>query len=167
MLAPVAALGSTSSRKSAVSGGGLSKSAISDLRNRLGAAPNEHMMVVPTEIAGNKMIRATHLKHVQLGQLDKRLVGVVAIAPQLVLVGAMEKTRTAAILGGVPEPIASEDEVKAFVATLLETNRISFEEKTARYGIPGKKKDIRRRMPTHVVHKEGNAKVLRRVRFAC
>ena len=63
--------------------------------------------------------------YVPLGQLDKRLEGVVAVAPQPVLVGAVDKSRAGAILGGVPEPIASEDEVKAFVTTLLETDRIA------------------------------------------
>jgi len=166
MLAPVAALGGTTTRTQAVSRTGLSKAAIMDLRKRLGAAPSEKVKVVAQEIGGQKVVRATHLKHVPLGQLDKRLEGVVAVAPQPVLVGAVDKSRAGAILGGVPEPVASEDEVKAFVTTLLETDRIAFDSKAARYGIAGKKRDARMRLPTHVIHKEGKEKVLRRVRFA-
>ena len=80
MLAPVAALGGTTTRTQAVSRTGLSKAAIMDLRKRLGAAPSEKVKVVAQEIGGQKVVRATHLKHVPLGQLDKRLEGVVAVA---------------------------------------------------------------------------------------
>lgn len=167
MLAPVAAVGGPTAGRSAVSRGELSQAVKKDLRKRLGAAPNEAMMVARHEIAGEKMIQATHVMQVPLGQLDKRLQGVFALAPQPVLVGVMERQGAAAILGGVPDPATSEDEVKTFVATLLEANRIAFDQKD-REGMKSKKRgDVRLRLPTHEIRQEGAKKVLRRMRFAC
>lgn len=160
MLAPVAALEGTVGRR-----GALSRSAVQDLRTRLGAAPAERMLVQQREIGGLTVVCATHLKHVPLGGLDRRLRGVVAVAPRPVLVRSVG--RTAALLGGVPEATISDDEVKAFVETLLTSDRIAFD-RSARSGIKSAaRKDTRLRLPTHVVDRVGATKVLRRVRFAC
>lgn len=160
MLAPVAALGGKVGKR-----GALSRSAVQDLRTRLGAAPAERMLVEQREIGGLTVVCATHLKQVPLGGLDRRLRGVVAVAPQPVLVRSVD--RTAALLGGMPEATTSDDEVKAFVETLLTSDRIAFD-RPARSGIKsGARQDVRLRLPTHAVHKVGATKVLRRVRFAC
>jgi hypothetical protein len=163
MLAPVAALAGTTSARGA---GSLSRSAIQDLRARLRATPAERLFVQVHEIGGRRVVRAVHLRHVALGPLDRRLRGVVAIATQPVLLETMGKT--AAILGGLPESTASDDEVQTFVSTLLTADRIAFESTAARYGIKSSfRKDRRLRLPTHAVHKAGSTKLLRRVRFAC
>jgi hypothetical protein len=160
MLAPVAALGGEVGRR-----GALSRSAVQDLRARLGAKPAERMLVEPREIGGLTVVCATHLKHVSLGGLDRRLKGVVAVAPRPVLLRPVD--RTVALLGGVPEATTSDDEVKAFVETLIASDRIAFD-RAARSGIKSAvKQDVRLRLPTHAVHKVGATKVLRRVRFAC
>lgn len=160
MLAPVAALEGTVGRR-----GALSRSAVQDLRRRFGAAAAERMLVEQREIGGLTVVCATHLKQVPLGGLDRRLRGVVAVAPRPVLVRSVD--RTAALLGGMPEATTSDDEVKAFVETLLASDRIAFD-RPARSGIKsGSKQDVRLRLPTHAVHKVGATKVLRRVRFAC
>lgn len=160
MLAPVAALGGKVTRRVA-----LSRAAVQDLRARLGAAPAERMLVEPREIGGQRVVCATHLRHVPLGGLDRRLRGVVAVAPRPVLVRSVD--RTVALLGGVPESTTSEDEVKAFVETLLASDRIAFDRST-RAGIKSTvRKDVRLRLPTHAVHEVGTVKMLRRVRFAC
>ena len=164
MLAPVAALAAKPLKKSALASGALPHAAVRDLRTRLGVLPGEQLMIAAHDIGGERVVRATALRRVALGGLDKRLAGVFAIAPQPVLVGAV--ANATAILGGVPEPGGAEDEVNAFVATLLEANRIAFD-REARKGIKGKRGDNRMRLPTHVIHQEGKAKVLRRVRFAC
>src|SRR5512146_1972083 len=144
MLAPVAALGGKVGKR-----GALSRSAVQDLRTRLGAAPAARRLVEQREIGG----------------LDRRLRGVVAVAPRPVLVRSVD--RTAALLGGMPEATTSDDEVKAFVETLLTSDRIAFD-RPARSGIKsGARQDVRLRLPTHAVHKVGATKVLRRVRFAC
>jgi hypothetical protein len=160
MLAPVAALEGTVGRR-----GALSRSAVQDLRTRLGAASAERMLVEQREIGGLTVVCATHLKQVPLGGLDRRLRGVVAIAPRPVLVRSVD--RTVALLGGLPEATTSDDEVKAFVETLLTSGRIAFD-RSARSGIKsGAKQDVRLRLPTHAVHTVGATRVLRRVRFAC
>ena len=162
MLAPVAALSGTVQGR----GTGLSRSAVQDLRLRLRAAPAERLVVLAHVIGGRRVVRVTHLRHVALGPLDRRLKGVVALASQAVLVETVGKT--AAILGGLPEAVAGDDDVKTYVATLLEADRIAFAGTEARDGIKSSlAKDRRMRLPTHVVHKEGATKVLRRVRFAC
>jgi hypothetical protein len=160
MLAPVAALGGTVGKR-----GALSRSAVEDLRTRLGATPGERMLVEQREIGGQTVVCATHLKHVPLGALDRRLRGVVAVAPRPVLVRSVD--RTVALLGGMPEATTSDDEVKAFVETLLTSDRIAFDRR-ARSGIKSAaRQDVRLRLPTHAVHTVGATKVLRRVRFAC
>jgi len=124
------------------------------------------MLVRPREIGGMTVVCATHLKHVRLGGLDRRLKGVVAFAPRAVLVKTVD--RTVALLGGLPEATTSDDEVRAYVETLLAADRIAFLPGETRYGIKSAtKKDTRLRLPTHAVHTAGATKVLRRVRFAC
>jgi hypothetical protein len=166
MLAPVSALAGRVQARAAAGRGMLSGLAVQDLRKRLHAAPTERLLLQAQDIGGRRVVRATHLRHVSLGQLDKRLKGVVAAAPQPVLVEAVDNT--AAILGGLPEPTASDDEVRTFVETLLASDRIAFAGTSARYGIKAAaKKDTRLRLPTHAVHKVGSTKLLQRVRFAC
>lgn len=162
VLAPVAAL----SGKAILSRGALNRTAVADLRQRLNATPDERVLVSSHDIAGERVVRATHFRHVSLGKLDKRLRGVAALTSQRVLVGVVN--RTAAILGGLPEATSGDDEVRTFVETLLAADRIAFEATSARYGIKSStRKDIRMRLPTHAVHRVGGTKLLRRIRFAC
>jgi hypothetical protein len=162
LLAPLAALGG----KISTARGTLTRAAVADLRQRLGATSDERVLVSAHDIGGVRVVRATHQRHVALGKLDNRLKGVVAMVSQRVLVGAVNKT--AAILGGFPESTAGDDEVHTFVATLLAADRIAFAGTSARYGIKSSaRKDIRLRLPTHAVHRVGGMKLLRRVRFAC
>ena len=112
------------------------------------------------------MVRATHLREVPLGQIDNKLKGVVAIVPEPVLVGAV--SRTAAILGDLPESTASTDEVTTFVQSLLASNRIAFDRGEVRKGIKSATAgDNRTRLPTHAIRESGGKKVLERVRYAC
>ena len=162
VLAPSAALGG----KVSTARGTLTRAAVTDLRQRLGATAAERMVVTAHDIAGVRVVRATHQRHVALGKLDSRLKGVFAVASQRVLIGI--NNRTAAILGGLPESTAGDDEVHAFVQTLLAADRIAFLGTSARYGIKSASRtDIRLRLPTHAVQRVGGTKVLRRVRFAC
>jgi hypothetical protein len=90
----------------------------------------------------------------------------VAIVPEVVLVGSA--SRTAAILGELPESTASTDEVTTFVETLLATDRIAFDRESVRTGIRSALAgDDRMRLPTHAVREAGGKKTLKRVRFAC
>jgi hypothetical protein len=111
-------------------------------------------------------VRATHLREIPLGRLDNKLRGVVAVVPESVLVGAV--SRTPAILGEMPEPTTSSDEVAIFVQTLLASNRIAFQRDAVRKGIKSATAgDDRKRLPTHAIREVGGRKVLERVRFAC
>ncbi len=166
MLAPVSAL----SGKPPILGRGsrrpLAPAAMADIRRRLGAGPRAHMTVRQSSIAGRSLVQATHLREVSLGHMDSKLKGVVAMAPEQVLVGS--EHRTGAILGALPEPTASTDEVTAFVQTLLASNRIAFEGKAVSQGIKSATaSDERKRLPTHAIRREDGKKVLQRVRFSC
>jgi hypothetical protein len=108
---------------------------------------------------GTAVTETIHRREVPLGQIDKRLKGVVAYATEPVLVGA--SGMRAAVLGALPEPTATEDEVSAFVEALLENNRIELPTKGA---VAAAK---RPQAATHAVRTKGGKKVLTRLRFVC
>jgi len=163
LLAPNASLAGTAP-KLAAKAAALSAATHNDLKRRLGLAPSARLIVQPIRIAGQVLAQACCLREINLGSLGKQLAGVVALAPERVLVGAVAKS--AAILSGVPDPYATEDEVHTFVATLMKTNNIAFggEKRSARSHAAGARRD---RKQTHTVVSERGRKVLRRVRFAC
>ena len=163
MLAPVAAL---TGRPSAGSRGLVTPAALADLRRRIGADPRATMTIRRATICGRPLLRVTHHRAVPLAALDPRLRGVTAVAPESTLIGSHD--RTAAILGGLPEPTASATEVTAFVRALLAADRIAFEATHVRSGIPSRRrKDERKRLPTHAIRSIKGRRVLERVRFAC
>jgi hypothetical protein len=92
--------------------------------------------------------------------VDPRLRGVVATAAEHALVGT-SGTR-AAVLGALPQPSVTTDEVHAFVRTLLDTGNIQIgrERASAAAVTPVGR-------PTHVVRTRGNRRTLTRVRFVC
>ena len=163
LLAPNASLAGAAPRLAAKSAA-LSTATHNDLKRRLGIAPGARLLVQPIRIAGQALALASCLREVDLGSLSKQLAGVVALAPERVLVGAVAKC--AAILSGMPDPYATEDEVHTFVATLMKTNNIAFgaEKRSATGPAAGGRRD---RKPTHSVVSERGRKVLRRARFAC
>lgn len=159
MLAPRAALAGAAPK-----GATLSTATLNDLKRRLGVAPKARLLVQSQEIAGERLTQASHRREVPLGGLSKQLSGVVALAEEHVLVGAVAKS--AAMISNLPDPTATRDEVFAFVSTLLDTHNIAFDS--------GKRGAVRAatatrpdRLPTHTVVAERGRKVLRRVRFAC
>jgi hypothetical protein len=93
-----------------------------------------------------------HQRFVKLGSIDKRLRGVEASATESVLVGAGPASPE--ILGALPEPAATADEVTAFVEGLLENGRIQLEAKASAAF-----------RPTHAIRQRWGRKVLTRVRF--
>jgi hypothetical protein len=166
MLAPTAALPGAAPVFRRGARPRVASAVLSDLRERLAAEPGARMLVRATAIAGRQVVKATHLREVSLGDIDSKLKGVVAVVPEPVLVGSASPT--AAILGELPESTATIHEVKSFVQTLLETNRIAFDRQSVRTGIKGATAgDTRLRLPTHTVREVGKQKRLQRVRFAC
>jgi hypothetical protein len=104
--------------------------------------------------------QAVNQRTVDLGAVDNRLKGVVAYALETALVGA--SGGRAAILGALPEQSQTEDEVSAFVETLLRCNRIRVDKKFgAMAAAPNPQ------AATHAVRTEVGKKVLVRLRFMC
>ena len=65
----------------------------------------------------------------------------------------------------LPERNRTEDEVNAFVQTLLSHGRIAMDGKKPKSAMAGKAKTPF--IPTHVIRSKGGKKVLERVRFVC
>jgi hypothetical protein len=114
---------------------------------------------------------ACHERRVPLAGLSERLADVVAIGVEPTLVGA--ENRRAAVLGALPDPQATEDEVRAFVRGLVARNQIAYDEQARRAAA---KRATRRGRgavvgtggaPTHSVVVEDGQPVLKRVRYAC
>jgi len=159
ILAPTMALAGAPPTKR----GDLAPSTKQDLHRRLGLAKGAKLTVTGGELFGTPVATAVHTREVPLSPVDKRLKGVVALAPEPVIVGASGKR--AVVLGVLPHPADTEDEVQAFVRTLIEHDRIDF----------GKAKKTRSASrdittdgtKTHAIIIVGGKKVLKRLRFLC
>jgi hypothetical protein len=146
---------------------------LSDLRERMRTPKNARFTVRPLGMLGAGIAEAVHRREVQLGQFHKQLRGVVAYAAEPVLVGA--SGHRAALLGALPEPNRTEDEVAAFVETLVKHHRIAFGGKPAKAAARGRRRGAAAApastgVPTpytHVIKSVGGKKVLTRVRFLC
>jgi hypothetical protein len=137
----------------------LAAATVKDIKERLHATS---LAVVPHSMFGSKLAAAIHHRDITLGTLDKRLKGVVAIASETVLVGA--SGARAAVMGAMPEVNQSEDEVRAFVETLLTHDKIDWD------GTKNKPRRKDKDLPygvTHVVRSKGGKKILTRVRYFC
>jgi hypothetical protein len=165
MLAPRAALAGRAPDATAASV--LSSATRKDLSERLGAQPGSRMAVHTLELGGEQLAKAVSYRAVPLDGLSRSLEGVVAMAPEPVLVGTMG--RRAALFSALPEPATTTDEVRAYVRTLLDANRIE---------LPGIRPERQRRahaaaavgvseLPTHAVRTTGTRKTLVRLRFLC
>jgi hypothetical protein len=164
MLAPIAALAGPAPdiKAAAVS---LATSVKKDLLGRIGAAGGK-VVTKALRIGGEAVAEVLHHRQVPLDRLDKRLKGVVALATEAVLVG--DSGGRAAILGVLPEPSSSADEVEAFVRSLVKKGAIAFDgvSKGKPKGlVAGTKRSIN--PVTHTIKTVGGKKVLTRFRYAC
>jgi hypothetical protein len=135
-----------------------------DLLARLGSPPRASLTVAPTTVFGEQMLQVTHQRAVDLGPVDRRLRGVTAIAPEPVLLGASGPR--AAVIGHLPEPIATQTEVHAFVRSLLAHDRIAFtlgDGAHSRRQANGKPRGL----PTHAIRVVRGKKTLERIGFSC
>jgi hypothetical protein len=159
MMAPTMALAGAAPK-----GAKLGTAAREDLRRRLGSVRGAKLDLSAIDFFGVKAVNAVQTRGVQLGSVDPKLKGVVAMAHEPVIVGA--SGNRAAVMGAVPNAAETESEVKAFVESLVAHRRIG-------YGGKGKGKKAaaaKRKFPehvTHVVKSVGGRKVLQRVRFLC
>jgi len=167
MLAPSAALALGAPRVGAPGrAAAVAPGVVRELRRRIDAPAGSRMAVQSHAVAGQPMAKVVHQREVSLAGLDPRLKGVVAVAREPVLVGG--ERRHAAVLGVLPEPHTTTDEVRTYVATLIERDRVAFTEEAVRKGLGSSSRgDRRQRLPTHVVRQRRGRKVLVRVRFAC
>jgi len=99
---------------------------------------------------------------VPLATLDKRLAGVVALADETMFVGSSGKS--AVLMGALPEEYTTQDEVRSFVTSLLEHERISFE--SAKKGAVAAS-ETTAITTTHAIRVRQGKKVLVRLRFFC
>jgi hypothetical protein len=167
MLAPSAALAGRAPKIGAPGRAAVvPPSVLKDLRRRIGAPAGSRMTASSRQVAGQPVAHVVHYRRIPLAGLDSRLKGVVAVAREPVLMGGAQSR--AAVLGALPEPHTSTDEVHAYVTTLLATKRIAFDADHARKGLGGRTKtDRRERLASYAVRSQGGEKVLTRLRFAC
>jgi hypothetical protein len=167
MLAPSAALAGPAPRIGAPGkAAAVPASVLQDLRRRIAAPGGSTVTTSSQRVAGQPVAQVVHHRRIPLGVLDARLRGVVAVAREPVLMGATQSR--AAVLGALPEPHTSADEVHTYVSTLLGSSRIAFDTDRARKGLGGvRKTDKRERPAMFAVRSRGHEKVLTRLRFAC
>ena len=107
--------------------------------------------------------KAVHHRGVALAGVDKRLKNVIAQAVETVLVGS--SAARAVVLGQLPDPSTTIDEVNHFVGTLLEHGAVLV--------AAGKKAAMRKAtddgpfLPTHGLQARAGKTVLKRIRFTC
>lgn len=161
MLAPSMALAGGAPKRAS-----LTAATRRDLMERLGAGRRPKLSVRATNVFGTPAVEAVHAREVPLGDIDKRLRGVVAIAHEPVLIGS--SGGRASVMGAMPHGIDTEAEVRSFVNSLLAHGRIEL-------GKPGKPKRAKGIVAgagriggtTHRIKTVGGKKVLQRFRFLC
>jgi hypothetical protein len=136
-------------------------STLADLRERIGAKKGARFAVRALSMLGDGVVEAVHRREVSLGSIHRSLRGVIAYAAEPILVGS--SGGRAAVLGSLPEQTRTEDEVGAFVETLLAHGRIALA------GLKEAAADIANStdVPTHVIRTISGKKVLTRTRFLC
>ncbi len=155
MLAPTASLAGPSPATKGTAP--LAPSTRRDLKERLEVPSKVHMRMRRKKIAGRAVVEAMHTRDVPLGGLSPRLRGVVAKAPETVLVGG--SGGRAAILGRSPEATATTDEVMTYVESLLKHDRIAFGDKAER--------KTAYTWFSHAIRSQQGTRVLVRERFSC
>ncbi len=132
-----------------------------ELMRRLGVGSASDVSVRQRWFGGQKICELVHCRPVALGGLHPLLKGVLAFAPETVLLG--EARRSTVVLGPLPDALGTVREVEDHVRTLLERGAIALSRRPA-------VELLTRQLPpsvTHVISAVGGRKVLQRVRFAC
>ena len=159
--------------KSAVGTGraALTRATMDDLRSRLNLPAGASLRLRSFDLGGRSVTEACHERPVALSGLSERLEGVVAIGVEPTLVGAQD--RRAAVLGALPDPQMTDDEVRAYVRGLVARNAIAYDEQSRKAAARRTTKRGRGAVsspnaaPTHAVVQEGGQPTLKRVRYAC
>jgi hypothetical protein len=142
-----------------------------DLASRLGVPSGAAWSVEALDVSGRRFTRAVHTRQVPLGGVDRRLRGVTIATPVPVIIG--ESGGRAAVMGEIPEPVSTEREVHAFVASLVEHRQIEFPDgRPVRRGARPAAEAVRRTTEpvsreTHRIVGAGPSRRLVRRRFHC
>jgi hypothetical protein len=144
---------------------------LDDLRARLQLPADASLRLRSFDLGGRVVTEACHERAVPLAGLSERLQGVVAIGAEPTLVGA--ENRRAAVLGALPDPQMTQDEVRAFVRGLVARDQIAYDAAMRKAAARHRTRRGRgavtspQAAPTHAVVQEDGLTVLRRVRYAC
>ena len=116
--------------------------------------------MTPAELGGRRFACVLHRRRISLTPVHPRLRGVGIVATIPVLVG--ESGGRPAVMGELPDAIATEREVHAFVDSLLKNGQVAFGGDTV---------TTRRDQPlsrvTHRIASVSGQRTLQRVRFHC
>ncbi len=134
----------------------LASSTRSDIVRRLGAVARERLSITPLRLGDTPIAAVSRTRFVSLDDVDPRLAGVVAPAVESVLVGA--SGNRAAFLGRMPDVSADNEEVKGFVASLVEHDALQLD---------GGESTEPAHRPTHGIRTRAGRRVLSRLRYAC
>lgn len=145
----------------------LAQDAVDALRSVLSVGSDAAVFLRSVDLALAPVVEATVRRAVDLTGLSERLEGVVAFTPQTALVGEVEGS--AAVLGAVDAVAIVSNEVRTYVATLLERGAIAFDDdrEGASSGGGGAGYLSGGRTVSHVVVREGGQAVLERRAFVC
>lgn len=154
----------------------LSPATMKDIRQRIGASEGAKFSVTPITLGAERAVEVVHQRVVPLSGLSKELKGVVAIAPETLVVD--RSGHAAAAFSAMPDESTTTDEVTKFVETLLAHGQIDFSgEKTVKpksslalgaVEVVGKATPHKlTSLPTHRIVTKGGKKILVRIRFIC
>jgi hypothetical protein len=156
LLAPAAVL--EGAAPSVGAGAALKPATRRDLARRLRTSAGDRLAVAPAELGGRRFACVLHRRRISLAPVHRRLRGVSVVATVPVLVG--ESGGRAAVMGELPEAIATEREVHAFVDSLLKNGQLALDG-----GAASSSRDRRPSRVTHRIASVGGRRTLQRVRF--
>jgi hypothetical protein len=147
-----------------------------EIKKQLDAGPGQRVSRAPLAAAGPNAQKVVVHREVPLTGLSERLAGVVAMAPQPVVVS--RQGRATMVRSAIPAADVTDEESRFYVATLLHRGSIAFDDggpppaaavrrgraRSARAAAPRAASPSRDTI-THAVRKQGNKRVLVRVRF--
>jgi len=160
--APKAALKGAAPKRLSATTLSLSKATMQDLRARFGAVRPSSVESRTIRLGTDVVGAVVHRRPVQLDSFGARFKGVVAIGHEATMVGA--SNRRAALVSTFPDPSITNDEVHAYVQTLLANNRIQANGAAMKSAAT---KAAHAPLGTHRIVKQGDSAVLERVRFSC
>jgi hypothetical protein len=159
----------------------LAKATLDDLKSRLGLSPRTAFRMRSYDLGGKRINEAIHDRAVPLKGLSPKLARVSAVGVEPSMIG--EANRHAAVLGALPDPQSTTDEVRSFVASLVRQGAIAYDGKDkgksagTRMGKGGAKDEKRAGgrgavggtggAATHGVVRRDGQLLLERLRFSC